>query len=327
MADQKNSQDDYMPTAVGRKAKEASNKAPDGAPASPAPSAAAAKAAPVVETPASADSEQVEKKGGKRKLFGKKKDDADSIKGSINKSLGLSADGVKEVQERLNRLTNATTVAAAVAVAAVLFAGWTGWNSYSEAQKLKSTMHSVVVAAEEIPAGTTITSDMLSMKDIPENYLAADATSNMEQFLGERANVAIPANDQVTVKMVSGASNTTSVAAQLSDGEVGLTLPVSTTKDSTGVGGNIRQGDTVNVWLADEDGKVYEGLSHVRVVALDGKLSTATSSYKTVTLAVSPKEAATLTSVATSNKNMHFLLTLNPSSSSQEDGDEDSSEE
>lgn len=253
------------------------------------------------------------KKGG---LFGKgkKKDEGESIKGSINKSLGLSAEGVQEVQQRLEKLTLAVTVAAAVTIFAVIFAGWTGWQSFSTTQALKSSMRSVVVAVEEIPSGTTITKDMLGMLDVPARYLSADATSDAGQIVGQRANVTISANDQVTPKMVSGSGNTSSASAQLGKGEKAITIKVD---DATGIAGLIKQGDTVNV-ISTNKGQVRTVVSKVRVMALDNYLSGSSGSYRYVTLALT-SDQVNVVRQAESVSGAKLSLSLNPAGSNLEE--------
>lgn len=252
----------------------------------------------------------------KGSLFGrgKKKDEGESIKGSINKSLGLSSEGVREVQERLEKLTLAVTVAAAVTIFAIIFAGWTGWQSFSTTQALKASMRSVVVAVEEIPSGTTITKDMLGMMDIPAKYLSADATSDAGQIIGQRANVAIAANDQVTTKMVSGMGNTTSASAQLADGEKAITVKVD---DATGMSGLIRQGDSVNVIWSNK-GQVRTVVSKVRVVALDNYLSGSKGTYGYVTLALTADQVNAVRQ-AESIAGSKLSLALNPAGSDTEE--------
>lgn len=258
--------------------------------------------------------EKGEKASGSLFGKGKKKDEGESIKGSINKSLGLSSEGVKEVQQRLEKLTLAVTVAAAVTIFAVIFAGWTGWQSFSTTQALKASMRSVVVAVEEIPSGTTITKDMLGMMDVPAKYLSSDATSDAGSIIGQRANVTIAANDQVTPKMVSGMGNTTSASAQLADGEKAITIKVD---DATGIAGLIRQGDTVNV-ISSNKGQVRTVVSKVRVVALDNYLSGSNGSYGYVTLALTSDQVNAVRQ-AESVAGAKLSLALNPAGSDTEE--------
>lgn len=259
-----------------------------------------------------AEAAKPEKKKGS--LFGKKnKDSGESIKGSINKSLGLSAEGVQEVQQRLEKLTLAVTVAAAVTIFAIIFAGWTAWQSFSTTQALKSSMRSVVVAVEEIPSGTTITKDMLGMLDVPARYLSADATSDAGQLVGQRANVTISANDQVTPKMVSGSGNTSSASAQLTSGEKAITIKVD---DATGIAGLIKQGDRVNV-ISSNKGQVRTIVSKVRVVALDNYLSGSKGSYRYVTVALTSDQVHAVRQ-AESVAGAKLSLALNPAGSADE---------
>lgn len=208
----------------------------------------------------------------------------------------------------------------------------------------------VVVTAKEVPAGTKITADMVTVKSIPTDVAVPNVFGKLEDVVGKVTRVALVSGEQIVASRLVGAGGEGQVlgANSLADvvplekpsaacgidrcGQRALSVAVAAPTSS---GGLIRTGDRVDVALAFTDGSAVTILQDVEVLALDQNLekvvsgSTAqgtggeravvptdeeNSMATTATLAVWPDEAQKLAAGEEFTKGSQ--LTLTPSTAS-----------
>lgn len=143
----------------------------------------------------------------------------------------------------------------------------------------------VVVAAQDISAGTRITSDMVSVKSIPEAQVLTGAFSAVEDVVDQTTVVPVVAGEQIILAKLTGSDSALSRYGD--DPPLSLVVPqgsravaISVSKP-TGVGGLIRPGDYVDIILSLQvEVKLPEGqtgkntlartiMQNVQVVALE----------------------------------------------------------
>jgi pilus assembly protein CpaB len=117
----------------------------------------------------------------------------------------------------------------------------------------------IVVASQEIPALTTITEDMLTVREVPAELVLAGSYTDPAELIGKKAQIQI----------VSGAQLLTSNAIdpELANQAYGVDAPLSLlipeghrafaiyTSKVAAAGGLVRAGDHVDLMLSSEDGE------------------------------------------------------------------------
>lgn len=109
-----------------------------------------------------------------------------------------------------------------------------------------------VVAAQPISAGTRLSADMLTVKDIRQSDRLTDAFGSTEGLVGQVTRVPLAQGEQVIPSKVVGTATISEfggnppLALTVSDGMRGVSVEVSSL---IGAGGNIRPGDFVDVIL------------------------------------------------------------------------------
>jgi pilus assembly protein CpaB len=178
----------------------------------------------------------------------------------------------------------------------------------------------VVIATTDIPALTTVTTDMVRVENVPSSLALAGVFSDTESVVGKKTQVAIVPGQQLLV--------TNATDAQLAQEAYGPDAPLSLVipdgkrayavvmNDLSAVGGLGRAGDHVDVIMSgagiEAGGNLNPGLScylvqDVQVLAVAGTVVRAGATdasgvagvdanpeAKTMTLAVSPQQAAQL---------------------------------
>jgi pilus assembly protein CpaB len=180
----------------------------------------------------------------------------------------------------------------------------------------------VVVAARDIPALTQVTEDMLTVKALPADVVLPGVFREPAEAVGQTTQVAIVAGEQILPTKVSSATG--SIA------EFGADAPVSTLLSSgqrafsiylsqvAAAGGLVRAGDHIDLLVSIETGAVEEGaatsatacyvLQDIAVLATGGTITQTKAEgdveglagvgtageTDTLTLAVTPQQAATL---------------------------------
>ena len=206
-------------------------------------------------------------------------------------------------------MQNRLKIALVVAVFFGLIAAYGIYNFLSqqqrEADSLRAANQDIVVAAQDIPAGTTLNDEALKkgvIKTIPwpKASIPAGAFSSPQQVFGKVNRVKILANEPVLESRLAGEG--AGLTVRLEAGKRALALRVD---EIVGVSGFIVPDDRVDVILtttsvsAGQDNKIAKiVLQNMRVLSVaqsteqkDGKPQLARS----ITLEVTPEEAEKLT--------------------------------
>jgi len=178
----------------------------------------------------------------------------------------------------------------------------------------------VVVASADIPALTTITSDMLTVKEMPADLVLAGSFPDTEAVVGKKTQVALVAGQQLLATNATDA--TLAQEAYGPDAPLSLVIPEGkrayavVMNDLSAVGGLGRAGDHVDVIMSgagsEAGGSLDPGSScflvqDVQVLAVAGTVVRAGATdasgvaavdanpeAKTMSLAVTPGQAAQL---------------------------------
>ena len=174
-----------------------------------------------------------------------------------------------------------------------------------------SNMATVVVAKADIPPKTRITPDMIQETQMPIEYIQPGAMRDMGKVTGVVTREAIVGGEQILERRLLLAGKQAGFTGVIPAGKRALTIAVT---DVTGVAGLLKAGDTVDA-IVTFDQQVAGGhvsrlmLQNVLVLAVnreseapgerDAKKDAAKDAgvvkLATVTLAVSPEEAAKIT--------------------------------
>ncbi|AVX21706.1 MULTISPECIES: Flp pilus assembly protein CpaB [Carboxydocella] len=186
----------------------------------------------------------------------------------------------------------------------------------------------VVVARTEIPAKTVITQEMVEKKVLPKEYIHAQAERDLKKVVGRITLDRIVSGEQVLgPKLVGKDAYKEGLAYTVPKGKRALTIGVN---NITALNGLLKPGDRVDVITVMsvpvmENNQVVERplakvyLENVEVLAVDSQLTSElntleqkaekskTDGVKSVTLAVTPEEAAKLALI---NRNGVIQLAL-----------------
>ncbi|RDV84063.1 Flp pilus assembly protein CpaB [Ammonifex thiophilus] len=168
----------------------------------------------------------------------------------------------------------------------------------------------VVVAAQDIPARTLLTSSLLKLQDLPSSCVHPLALRRVEDAVGRVTTVPLVRGEVLLQsKLASSKDEKQELALSLQPGERAITLAVNAV---SGVGGALKPGDRVDVVatfdLESQGTKTtYTVLvaGNVRVLALGS--GGEKKPYDTVTLAVTPRQGALIT-LATERGSVRLFL-------------------
>lgn len=142
----------------------------------------------------------------------------------------------------------------------------------------------VVVAGQDIPAGTKITADMLTIKNVAPDVVVKSAFTKVEDITGKVAVSSIASGEQVINARVLAATDAGQV---IQANALAETVPISkqsapcgtpncgmrafsvSVSPATAVAGLVRAGDRVDIVAAFQDGSAVTVVTDVEVLALD----------------------------------------------------------
>jgi pilus assembly protein CpaB len=204
---------------------------------------------------------------------------------------------------------------------AILLAIGTGWltlnyvNSLKRSSAQSTEQRTVVVAAADIPARTTITPAMLQRTTRPADAVEPDAITDPSIAAGQLSLISIPAGSQISSSKI-GRPGSVGLPVQLSPGKRAVSIQVDKVK---GISGLIQPGDRVDVIAIpprqnNEPPAAVTILRGIKVLAVGTSLETSSatpspeeSASTTVTLEVSPQQAD-LVAMADINTNLRLSL-------------------
>lgn len=205
---------------------------------------------------------------------------------------------------------------------AILLAIATGWLTLNYVNGLKRTElanngapRTVVVAAVDIPARTTITPNMLQERTLPSSAVEPDAFQQPSQAAGQLSLITIPAGSQVSVSKV-GRPQDVGLPVRLAPGKRAVSIAIDKVK---GISGMLEPGDLVDIIAipprsGNELPQAAAILRGIRVLAVGSTLEDASATPSpeeqnstTVTLEVTPHQADLLAS-ADANTQLRLAL-------------------
>lgn len=205
---------------------------------------------------------------------------------------------------------------------AILLAIATGWLTLNYVNGLKRTElanngapRTVVVAAVDIPARTTITANMLQERTLPSSAIEPDAMQQPAQAVGQLSLITIPAGSQVAISKV-GRPADVGLPVRLAPGKRAVSISIDKVK---GISGMLEPGDRVDIISipprsGNELPQAAAILRGIRVLAVGSTLENASATPSpeeansaTVTLEVTPHQADLLAS-ADANTQLRLAL-------------------
>lgn len=194
-------------------------------------------------------------------------------------------------------------IAAVLAIYAI-FSVLTSAQREQEAQNVPTVQ--VVVAAIDVASGTTLTADMLTVRDVSQTELLSGALTDQTAAVGQVVNQAIYQGEQIVAGKLGG----TWLSYKVEEGMRAVSLSVEI---ESGVAGLIRPNDAVDILYTEPSGQVDRGgldfttttttslMQEIKVLAIDqvynedlALLRAADAVYASVTLEVTPEQATQL---------------------------------
>lgn len=168
----------------------------------------------------------------------------------------------------------------------------------------------IVVAARQIDARTKLTSDMFKTVKVPAQAVLPDAARNTSQAEGLVTGGVIENGEPILLsKLLRQGSDSGGITMMIPDGMRAVTVQVDSV---TGVGGQLKEGDMVDV-MAEFDLQKKQSvdkvptsvmlLQNIEILSTGADASAGkTGAYSTVTLAVSPQDALKINLASVSGK-------------------------
>lgn len=184
---------------------------------------------------------------------------------------------------------------------------------------------SVVIAAADIPANTTITSEMVTITELPAEAILQNAVKDTSQAVGSVLNAPAVKGEQIIGSRLikTGKPGNQTLAYSIQSGMRAITISVDNTK---GISGLIKPGDMIDLIAQFQvDGKKATGnasqagktvpmskiiMQKLKVLATDQNMSNdskSNSGYSTLTLEVTPQQAVEL-NYAAKNSSLQTIL-------------------
>lgn len=196
---------------------------------------------------------------------------------------------------------NTRRITLLIAVLLALVTGWLTLNyvrGVQESAAVNTAPRSILVAATDIPARSTITPAMLARVTRPGSSVEPDAVANTQTAVGALALITIPAGSTISASKI-GRPSDAALPVRLRSGMRAVTIQIDRVK---GIAGLIEPGDRVDIIAIpprqDSSPTASTILRGVRVLAIGNALETAQASpspqdqsSSTATLEVTPKQA------------------------------------
>lgn len=205
---------------------------------------------------------------------------------------------------------------------AILLAIATGWLTLNYINGVKRSElanngapQTVLVAAIDIPARTTITPNMLQQRTLPSSAIEPDALQQPIQAAGQLSLITIPAGSEITASKV-GRPQDVGLPVRLAPGKRAVSISIDKVK---GISGMLEPGDRVDIIAippraGSEMPQAAAILRGIRVLAVGSTLENASATPSpdeanstTVTLEVTPHQADLL---AAADANTQLRLAL-----------------
>lgn len=218
-----------------------------------------------------------------------------------------------ETSAKVSRLATAASISAFVATGCLIFAFVTHSQASTALASAKADLKTTVVAAKQIPSGTTISEEMLTTADIPAACLGDDAVCDLSEAVGKQSVIKISANRPVHASDLTQSDGSSSLASKISKGKKAVSIAVTAETDFAQ--SLLHQGDRVSLY-SFEEGTKTRICRDVEVLALDGYTSYAdlsrdgvAASYSTVTVEVPNSTAERIRELQSKGSTIWMILT------------------
>lgn len=219
----------------------------------------------------------------------------------------------EDMSAKVSRLATATSISAFIATGCLVFAFVTHSQAASALASAKADLKTVVVAAEQIPCGATISEEMLTTADVPGHCLGEDTATQVEDVVGKQAIVRIDENCPLRGAELNQTDTSSSLASKISKGKKAVSINVTTESDFAQ--SLLHQGDRVTLY-SFENGVKSRICKDVEVLALDGYTNYAdlsqdgvSASYSTVTVEVTRSTAEKIRELQSEKETIWMVLT------------------
>ena len=218
-----------------------------------------------------------------------------------------------ETSAKVSRLATAASISAFIATGCLIFAFVTHSQASTALASAKADLKTVVVAAKQIPSGTTVSADMLTTAEVPAACLGDDAVFEADEVVGKQSVVRISENRPVHSADLTRSDGSSSLAGKISKGKKAVSINVTTETDFSQ--SLLHQGDRVSLY-SFEDGTKKKICEDVEELALDGYTSYADlsrdgvfASYSTVTVEVTKSTAEAIRELQSKKTTIWMILT------------------
>jgi pilus assembly protein CpaB len=151
-----------------------------------------------------------------------------------------------------NRALLILALIAGLIAAVVVFVAVSGSGDDGGAGAVPTGGTAVVVATQDISAGTAITEDMVEVKTVPDDLLLTGTYDEPSLVVGEQTKVAILAGEQLSSAKIGLAVPEDGLAGVVPTGMRAISLQV---EEKTAVGGLLLPGDRVDVYVTSKLGR------------------------------------------------------------------------
>jgi pilus assembly protein CpaB len=217
------------------------------------------------------------------------------------------------------------SIVLAIALALVAVVMLRNWISQTEKKYVREEKKAyVLIAATNIPAGTTIDGTMMRFDTVPERYVQPKAVNSEALVVGKRAIADIFAGEQIMSSKLTILVKDASVAMRTPQGKRAITITIPAL---SAVGGKIKMGDYVDIigtfpYNSEVNGKVVTEMvsvtlfQNVLVLSVEGGWGMAPERGKqapapsdlVITLALLPKEIALLSYALDQGARLRLVL-------------------
>jgi len=192
---------------------------------------------------------------------------------------------------------------------ALIFSGSAALGVYLFAKPADSVLEteSIVVAIGEVPRGVTLTEDMLTTRDWPQDFVPEGALIKSDEAVGRTVWIPLVANDPIVESKLATLGAGRGMAALIPKGMRAITI--QTPNVATGVAGFILPGNKVDVlWTISQSrqddntggGSTVTLLQNIEILAVDQQIEVPSENrvdprdLRSVTLLTSPGNASKL---------------------------------
>lgn len=168
----------------------------------------------------------------------------------------------------------------------------------------------VVVAQKTIPKGTVLLPEMVTVKQVPIEYVHELSVSNTEDIVGRITTESIEANEQVlTTRLTDTNQDNNNLSYSIDPNYRGVSILVD---EVIGVGGYLTKGDRVDVVAAIPTGSQFI-VENVEILEVGSKASNDKGEdYTSVTLSVPVAEVTKLSYSLSSSSIIYRLVLRSP---------------